>query len=941
MTMIKTLLTGIFWLLFLSVSAGEVPSGLTDPAWTSGTLPNGFRYFIRPNAKPENRLELRLVVNAGSVLEDDDQQGLAHYLEHVAFNGTENFERNEMVRFLESLGVGFGPDLNAYTSFDETVYRLRLPTDQPDVVEQGFLILADWAGRITASDEAIEMERGIIIEEWRGRRGGRQRIRDLQFPVLFYGSRYAERLPIGILEVLENFDFDRLRDFYRDWYRPDLMSVIAVGDLDVEETRARIHEEFSFLTMPENPRERPAFTHPLHGETRVGIFHDPEITSSSLSLFWKMPPAPVLNEEDYRRSIRDGLLVDMLQQRFSEISQRPDAPFLRASTYKGTYTRGGNVFMLFAQVEDEPGAMETAMEALLAESERMRRHGFSEGELDRAVRRRLRAMERLVNERDNTEHDTWVREMIDHALVGTFLPGLERELEIHREELAEVDADALLSRFQSWKEKPDRVVLADGPSRNGEHHLPEEEALLAVFDRIEGMELDPRIDTVTDAPLVAVPPEPGEVVEREEIDELGVTVLTLSNGVRVKLKPTAFKQDQILLNAWAPGGTNHLPIEDLPHLRAAASAVSVSGLGAFSAIDLQNMLAGRLVSVSPGLDGDRASLAGAASPQDLETMFELIYLHFTAPGKDPEAFEAHRRRMLSQVRNRLADPREVFSDIISETMTQHHPRLVPTTVEMVREMDLGRAHEIFRERFNNAAGFTFQFTGAFTVEEIEPLVAQWLGGLPVDSKVPERVDLAVEVPRHELKRTVRMGVEPITEVQMIWTSDDFEYTFANRHAVNAMMGALRIRAREVLREEMSGTYHVSVWPSFTQRPEPRLQLNIRFGCNPEEVETLIQGVYDLIESFTTELLEDHYMQTVRETQRRQREVSLSRNEFWNWVLPYYDWAEEDPRVLLEFEEYVARINAEAVRDTARQFFRVPDHAVFVLMPRSDSADTQE
>lgn len=935
MILTKTLRRG-----FLCLTAGmcmlwadSSPAGLVDPDWVSGTLPNGFRYFIRPNAKPENRLELRLVVNAGSVLEAEDQQGLAHYLEHVAFNGTEHFEKNEMVIFLESLGVGFGPDLNAYTSFDETVYRLRLPTDQPDVVERGFLILADWAGRITADDEAIEMERGIIIEEWRGRRGGAQRIRDLKFPVMFYGSRYAERLPIGILEVLEDFDFDRLRDFYRDWYRPDLMSVIAVGDLDVEETRARIHAHFSFLTMPENPPERPEFIHPPHQETKVGVFHDPELTSSTLTLMWKMPPNPVRTETDYRRTIREGLLTDMLQQRLIEISQRPDAPFLRASVYKGTYTRGGDVYLLFAQVEDEPGAMETAMEALLAESERMSRHGFSDGELDRAIRRRLRAVERLEQERENTEHEVWVREMIEHALTGRFVPGPARALALHRAELDTVDPEELLAVFRSWKQPENRVILADGPSRDGLHTLPTEAALLEVYDRVGALELLPRIERIADVPLVANQPEPGTCVGREEIPELGLTVLTLSNGVRVKLKPTPFKQDQILMTAWAPGGHHGVSLEDLPHALAADMAVSVSGLGPFSAVDLQNLLAGRLVSVTPGLEGDRVTLRGEASPRDLETLFELIYLHFTAPGKDPEAFEAHRRRLLAEVRNRRADPREVFQDLIEGIMTSHHPRLQPLTEERVRAMDLDRAHEIYRERFSNAAGFTFLLTGAFTVEEIEPLAAKWLAALPVGDAVPERTDLAVEVPAHELIHTVRMGLEPISEVRMIWTSDRFVYSFENRHAVNAMIGALRIRAREVLREEMSGTYHVSVWPVFTQYPSPRVQLNLRFGCDPKQVETLIQGVADLLTSFTEEPLEERYVQTVRETQRRQREVDLSRNEFWNWVLSYYDWAGEDPRVLLDFDDAVAAICADRILDTAREFFHVPGRAVFILMPK--------
>jgi len=922
--------------VFLPLPAEEAPSGLTDPNWTAGVLPNGLRYFIRPNAKPENRLELRLVVNAGSVLEDADQQGLAHYLEHMAFNGTENFEKNEMVKFLESLGVGFGPDLNAYTSFDETVYMLRLPTEDPAVVETGYLILADWAGRITNADEAMEAERGVIIEEWRGRRGGEQRIRDLTLPVLFHGSRYAERLPIGILEVLQDFDFDRLRAFYHDWYRPELMSVVAVGNLDVEETRARIVELFSGFESREGAPERPVFEHPPHAETKAGVFHDPEITDSSVMVVWKHPPAPVLTEADYRRAVRQSLITDMLNQRFSEITQRPDAPFLRASGYRGGYTRGGDVFLLHAQVEEGSGAHAQAMRALLAEKERARRFGFSEAEVRRAARRRLRSVEGAYQERDNTEHTVYIREMIRHALEGTFVPGIERELELNREILAEITAAELREMLQSWITEENRVVIADGPSKNGAHSLPAESELTNLFGEVESMTLEAREEREQAESLVADRPEPGEIVAREEIKELGMQIWTLSNGVRVMLKPTPFKQDQVLLSAWSPGGIHALPLEDLPHARAADQAVMVGGLGEFSAVDLRNFLAGRLVQLAPSLGGEQAGLNGSASPRDLETFFELIYLHFTAPRKDAEAFEAHRRRLLQQVRNRLSDPREVFGDTIQGMMSSHHPRLLPDTPESIAAIDLDRALGIYRTRFGNAEGFTFLFTGAVEAETLEPLVTSWLGGLPSKGLPPERSEIEVEIPRHELRHTIRLGLEPISQVRMIWSSDDFEYNYANRYAVQSMMSALRIRAREVLREEMSGTYHVSVWPQISAFPAPRVQLVVQFGCDPQQVEPLIQGVERLVKEITGDLLADSYLQTVRETQRRQREVDLERNEFWNSVLPFYDWHGEDPLTVFQFDELVAGLNAESVRETARRFFRVPDRATFILMPAPEA-----
>lgn len=917
--------------VFSGMNAGA--QGVRDPSWTTGALSNGIRYFIRPNDKPEDRVELRLVVNAGSVLEAEDQRGLAHVLEHAAFNGTTHFEEDEMVKFLESLGMAFGPDLNAYTSFDETVYKLKVPTDDSEVVEKAYLILSDWAGGITASDEALADERGVVIEEWRGRRGARARVRDRQFPVMFPGSRYAERLPIGTLEVLKTFEFERVRDFYRDWYRPELMSVVAVGDLDVEETEERIREYFGGLeSRPETP-ERKTYTHPPHGETMVGTFSDPELTSSEVMILWKMPPRPTLAEADYREDVKEALIVSMLGERYGELTQRADAPFLNAGAYRGSYTRGGGVFLLYATVKNEAGAYVEGATALLRESERARVHGFTRGELERAKLRRLRAVEQAYQERNKMESERLAAEVVDHALTGEIVLGIERELEIHRDLLPTVTLEELQVLFHSWISDQNRVIMAEGPSENGETKLPEDGRLLAVFERVEAMELEPFEEVVSDEPLVKEPPEPGTVVERSEIPELGVTEWTLSNGVRVVLKPTDFKQDQILLSAWSPGGTSLAPLGELAHARLADTVASATGMGEFSAVDLQKKLAGKLVSLAPFIGRDRQGVNGSSSPRDLEALLQLVYLRYTAPREGEDAFQALKERLNEEVRNRLADPKEVFNDLFRMTLDNYHPRIHPLTLEDVDQLDMRKALKFFSERFANASGATFYLTGNIDPASAEPLVLRWLGSLPSEGGAEAPDYFASGFPEYGLRRTLARGMEPVGEVRMVWSTSDFEWNYASRHALQSLTSALSIRLREVLREEKGGTYHVSVWPMMRHRPVERAQLVIAFGCDPQRVEELIEAVRGVVDEVVAEPLEERYVTTVRETQRNRREVDLKQNSFWNSVLPFYDWHGEDPRTLNDFEEYVSSLTAEQIRETAEKYFGVPHRAVFVLLPR--------
>jgi len=916
-------------------------SSLQDPAWISGELDNGFRYFIRENAEPKGRLELRLVVNAGSILEDEDQQGLAHYLEHMAFNGTENFEKDALVAFLESLGVAFGPDLNAYTSFDETVYMLKLPTDDPEVVEKAFLVLSDWAGGIVADDEAIEAERGVIIEEWRGRRGASARIRDLQYPLLFKDSRYAERLPIGKLEILEDFDFQRLRDFYQDWYRPELMSIIAVGDLDVESTEEKIQNLFSDLEGPEEPRERIAYQHPPAESLRTGIFTDPEVTSSQISLVWNLPPETVETVESYLEIEKEGVVTGMLNQRFAEIAQQPEAPFLQAGSYAGGFTRAGNVFMLYAAVKDEEGAVTEGGEALMLELERAKQFGFTQSELDRAIARRLSSAERAAAEKETTPSAALAREMVRHALENEIVLGPERELEKLQEVLPSVTLEEVSSILTGWLDTENQVIMVQGPEHEEGNNMPEESELEDILSAAQGVELTPYEDELADAELISESPAPGEIVTRSEREDLGLLTWELSNGVTVMVKPTDFKQDEVRISAWSPGGMNTASDEEWIHAKMAASTASATGLGDFSAIDLGKVLAGKQVSMNPYIQMDQEGIQAEASPKDLETLFQLIYLRFTTVREDADAFAAMKNRLRESLRNRDSDPKRVYEDLFSASLNNFHPRLLPTTLEDVEEMDQAASLAFFQERFANAGDFTFFIVGNVELDALESLVTTWLGSLPAQEEEEEAAHLKTDFPEYHLERWISKGVEPISEVRMVWTSEEFEWNYASRHAIQSMVAALRRRLREDLREDKGGTYHVSVFPRLTHYPEPRKQLIIRFGCDPDRVEELMAEVHAVVEELQTDLLDDSYIEIVQQTQLRRRETDLRENSFWEFVIPYYNWHGEDPGILLEFENFVDGITAESIRETANEVFDTPHFSTFVLLPEADIEQMQE
>ena len=904
----------------------------TDSLVTVGQLDNGLRYVIRKNQKPENRVELRLVVDVGSVLEDENQQGLAHFAEHMAFNGTKNFAKQELVDYLELIGMRFGPDLNAYTSFDETVYMLTVPTDSAEVVATAFQILEDWAHQISFEAEEIDKERGVVIEEWRLRRGAQQRMLDEQLPIILKDSRYAVRLPIGQKAVLDTFQHETLRRFYRTWYRPDLMGFVAVGDMEPAEVEALVQEYFARIPAAASPRERTVFPVPDHKETLFAIATDKEATFNSVSIYYKTDVRPQGTMSTYRRALMEALYHRMFNQRLHELTKRPEPPFLGAYSGQGRWLRSKEFFTLGAGVQNN--GFDAGLEALLIEAARVRLHGFTASELAREKKEMLRGMEQSYRERDKQQSSGLAAEYVRHLLTDEAIPGLAKEYELYQElvpgiALAEVNALA-----SEWTSEENRVIAVAAPEQAG-IAVPSEQDLLAIFDQVAQQDIAPYADEVSDEPLVAQVPAPAAIIERSEVPEIGATWWTLANGIRVCLKPTDFKNDEILFRAYSPGGHSLVPDADYVAASTATAVVSEGGVGPFNKIELEKKLAGKVVQVSPWISSLREGVSGSASPADVHTMFELIYAFFTAPRPDSTAFQAYRTRMKGSIQNRSAHPETAFGDTIAVTMAQYHHRARPWSLELLNEMDLATSLSVYQDRFADASDFSFFFVGNFTLEAMEPLVRTYLGGLPTTGRAETWRDVGMEAPEGAVAKAVYRGMEPKSQSQMIFTGPFAYDGWQNNLELRAMTDVLQIKLREVLREDLGGTYGVWVSSNSSRYPDEEYSISISFGSDPDRVDELTQVIFEQIDSLKTVGTTDLYVNKVKEMHKRRRETELKENSFWVGSLEYLDFNGVDPRLLIQYPALVDSLTGDAVQQSAQKYFNMDRYVRVVLYPEEE------
>lgn len=906
----------------------EIP---VDNTIRVGKLENGLTYFIRKNTKPEQRVQFRLVLKSGSVLEDEDQQGLAHFLEHMAFNGSENFEKNELVDYLQSVGVQFGADLNAYTSFDETVYMLPLPTDDPEIVDKGLLVLEDWAGGLSLSEEEIDKERGVVLEELRLSRSAQQRLGEQYYPVMFKGSKYADRLPIGKADILENFDYETLRRFYKDWYRPDLMAIIAVGDIDIDQMESDIKSRFGKLENPKDARPRTYSEIEDHDETYIVVAKDHEATYTQIQLLYKHDKKIETTLADYRDLVIQSLYNGMLGVRFRELTQSADPPFLGGGSNYGGFIGMKDAYSAFAAVG--PGGVEKGLKALLVENERVKQHGFTAGELDRYKKVLLNSYEKSYNERDKSQSMQYASEYIRAFLQNEPIPGIEWEYEFVQSVLPGITLEEVNSLAPKWITDKNRVVIVTGSDKE-EMMLPDEEKIRQILEENDGVAVEPYVDEMAAASLISKQPTPGKVTSMESIENVEIEEWTLSNGAKVVLKPTDFKNDEVRMSAFAFGGHSVVADQDYMSATNATGIIGQSGVGEFSPTDLQKYLSGKSVRVSPYIATLSQGMSGTAAPKDLETMFELIYANFTDPRKSPEAFESFITRNKGIMGNIMSNPQYYFQDQVTKIRTQNNPRGGGfPTVEDFDKIDLDRAYEIYADRFSDASEFTFFFVGNFDKEEIKPLVEKYIGGLPSTNRNGTWVDLGIRPPEGVVEEVVNKGTEPKSQVNLYFTGE-YKPDPKTSYMLDVLGEALTIRLIEVLREEIGGVYGVGANGSTSEFPTPRYTLSIGFPCGPENVDKLVDATFAEIEKFKKEGVSAEVLAKVKEQQRRNREENLKENSYWVSQLRNYYYYDRDFDNFYNYEKMVDSVTGKDLQNAAKKYFNMKNYMKIVLMPEA-------
>jgi zinc protease len=895
----------------------------------TGKLANGLTWYVLPHKQPEQRAYLWLAINAGSVQEDDDQRGLAHLVEHMAFNGTKHFAEKEIIDYLEKIGMRFGADVNAFTSFDETVYQLQVPTDDYQFVDKGLDILKDWAGAITFDPGEIDKERGVVLEEWRLGRGSSARVFDKQASTLFAGTRYADRLTIGLPEIITKAPHEAVTRYFKDWYRPDLMAVIVVGDLGADQVIASIQAKFGDLTNPATARPRPQGAVPAATGTRISIVTDPEQTDETVEIHNQLAHRRESTYGDYRRTTTDNLYNTMLNERFDELADRPTAPMTFAASSTSDTTRDIDAFSRYASAKR--GRMADTVKALFAEVLRVEQHGFTAGELERAKRQVLRGIAQSARERDKRDGYEFADEITRLFFQGEQMPGREREAELIAAFLPTVTLEELNQLARQWGGAENRVILISGPSPK-KVKPPTKAQVEAWIEEVEAQKLEPWTDPVANRVLMPNPPTAGSVTATKEIKDVGVTEWTLSNGIKVVVKPTAFAIDEVQLAGYSPGGTSLATDKQLESALNASAIVGQSGAGDLTRGQLEKLLAGQVVDVDTYIGELSERVRGQASVDDLETMFQLVHLKITAPRTDPAAFAAWKAQTEQFVRGWGNDPEQGFWDSFTRFLTKNHPRRQGPSMKRLAKVKLPEAVAFYKDRFADVGDFTFVIVGNVELAKLKPLVERYLASLPAAGRKETWKDLRIDYLAGIKTRTVRRGTEPKAYVRMFFHADD---TWSKEGEIDAdvLADALDMRLFNILREDMSGVYGVNVGGGIERRPRERRTFAISFGCAPAAVAKLEAAVLAEIARIAKDGVDDIVLEKLRQQRVRTHEVQLKDNGYWlGGLTDAYEYG-DDPTALLDVKPQLARLTNANVKAAAARFLSTSQYATGVLLPK--------
>jgi zinc protease len=897
------------------------------PRLKKARLPNGLTYYILQHKKPEKRALLWLAVNAGSVQEDEDQRGVAHFVEHMAFNGTRRFPKSELISYLEAIGMGFGADVNAYTNFDETVYQLQVPTDDVQFIGRGLDVIRDWTADVTFDPDEVEKERGVILEEWRQGRGVAARLIDKQARVLFKGSRYAERLTIGQPEIIKGAPRNTIARFYKDWYRPELMAVIAVGDFDPAAVEKEIIARFGDLPKsPAGARQRPAAGMPDADGTRVIAFTDRELPGQMVSVYNLVPHRPEASLNDYRRIMVETVYQAILNERLGALARRPEAPFAGAGASVNTFTREIDAFIRAAQVKG--GRVEDTLRSLFVEVLRVEKHGVTQEELDRARANLGRFYDQIAIEESTRDSSEYADEITRNFFEGELIIGRVAEKDHTLSILPTITLEELNSLARSFGAAHNRVISIAGPEGRP---LPSEARVREIIAEVEKTEIDPWQGKAAATELMAQPPKPGKIVAERQIAPLGVTEWTLSNGARVVVKPTDFEKDNVLITSVSPGGLAIANGKQYAHARFADDVAGIGGVGDLDDETLDKVLAGKQLQVGTDIDDTTEGIQARGSSRDLEPMLQLLHLRMTAPRKDDQAIAVWKANAVEQLAERKRVPEMQFALESQSLLFRGNPRRLPPGPEDVEKLDPARAFAFYKDRFGDVTDFTFVVVGEVDPSKLRPLVETYLASLPARGRREKEKDPGIRRVRGVVKKTWSFGQEPKARVIMMFHGDE-KWTRDKDRDMFVLGQVLQNRLRLTLREDLGGVYGAGASGGIVRAPHQERLFTIQFTCDPARVDELIRATEGEIAAVMEQGATAGDLESVKQTFLREREVQLRSNGFWaGWLETSYRFG-DDPTIVLDPSPMVARMTTDNVKAAARRFLDGKQVFQAVMLP---------
>ncbi len=910
---------------------GSVP---LDSALRTGVLDNGMTYYIRANKEPKERASFYIIQNVGAILEEDNQNGLAHFLEHMAFNGTEHFPEKGIINTLEKHGVAFGRNINAYTAKDETVYNIsNVPVGPEGLLDTCLLVLHDWSDYLLLTDEEIDAERGVISEEWRTRRNSGFRLRSKYMPVLVNHSKYGDRDVIGDLNIIKNFKYDELRQFYHDWYRTDLQAIAVVGDFDAAEMEKKVIALFSEIPAVENPMERYYLEIPDNDEPMYVLATDKEATTSSVALYirHKSVAPDDKNLEYMKESLMESLAFSMINTRISELLQKGTPPFIAGRIGYGGLTRKSDVFYINATAKENEEPL--AFKIILTEAERVKRFGFTEGELKRAKLNLITSYENALKRKDKTSHDSFCSEYKSLFLNGEPAPGIEYENDFAQSVIPQITVKEINTLFAGYFTDKNRVVVITGPDKDGVKHLAEQEALAIITDVENNKTIEPYKDEVVESDLVSDKLPESTIIATKELPMFGAVEWTLSNNTKVVYCFADFNKDKISFSSYSKGGSSLYEVPDLPTLGMMSGMMGAFGVGDFDAIALRKALTGKSVNVSPNVGSLSESLSGSSRREDFETMLQLAYLYFEHPRFDEEAYKTLLQRYRAFIANQSDNPQKIMSDSLSRIMSNYNPRTILFNEEFLDNVSFDRMKEIYGERFNNAADFIFFIVGDIPEKEAKLLSTKYLGAILSDDNRENWIDREEDGPEGELYKKIPIKMAEPKSTVVINYGEDLAYTPKNRIALSMIKAILTLRYTESVREKEGGTYGVGVRSSLSHYPEAEGSISISFDCDPERRDDLIPLIYKEIDLLKKDDPTQIDLDKVKKNILKSRKEQKEKNSYvMNTIYSYYvNGVNND--LPANYEDIVSDMTIKDIKKIANKFFKKADKVEVVFYPK--------